>query len=52
VYCSAKIVGSGVIQHSHAESKVQNASNAMGCTNLNTIRNLAGAARQTPRLTC
>jgi len=45
VYRSAKIVGSGVMQHSCAESKVQNASNAMGYTNLNTIGNLAGAAR-------
>jgi len=50
-YRSAKIVGSGVMQHSRAESKVQNASNAMGCTNLNTIGNLASAARWTPRLT-
>jgi len=39
------------MQHSCAESKVQNASNATGHTNLSTIRNLAGAARQTPRLT-
>jgi len=39
------------MQHSRAESKVPNASNATGCTNLNTIGNLAGAARQTPRLT-
>jgi len=40
------------MQHSHAESKIPNASNAMGHTNLNTIRNLAGAARQMPRPTC
>ena len=33
------------MQHSHTESKVQNASNAIGRTNLNTIGNLAGAAR-------
>ena len=51
VYCSAKIVGSGVMQHSHAESKVQNAPNATDHTNLNTIRNLASAARQMPRST-
>ena len=50
VYCNTKIVGSGVMQHSHTESKVQNASNAIGRTNLNTIGNLAGAARWMPKL--
>jgi len=41
---SARTAGSGVMQPSHAESKGQNASNAIDLTNLRTTVNSDGAA--------
>ena len=48
----AKIAGNGVTPLFHAKSRELNVSNAMGHTNLNTIRNLAGVTRRMPRSTC
>jgi len=51
VFPSAKTAENGDTQHFRVESKVPNASNAIVLTNPNTIENLVGVARQTPRST-
>jgi len=51
-FSSVKTAGNGDTQHFRVESKVPNASNAMVLTNLNTIENSVGVARQMPRSTC
>ena len=51
VFLSAKTAGNGDMQHFHVESKVPNASNTTVLTNLITIENSVGVARQMPRST-
>jgi len=46
------IVGSGTIQHFHAEPMVQNAKNTVVLTRLNIIGRWHGVAKQTPKPTC
>ena len=50
-FLSAKTARNGDMQHFRVESKVPNASNATVLTNLITIKNSVGVARQMPRST-
>ena len=52
VFSSAKTAGNGGTQLFHTGSKVPSASNVMVPTDLNTIENSVGVARQMPRSTC
>jgi len=51
VFLNAKTVGGGATLLFHAVSKAPNASNVMGLTSLNTIKNSDGVAKLMQRLT-